>query len=167
MELDRCDLEVGIFDFAWQLQDRPKSIRPGFEYRDCTDGLIWTRPKSKAGRRAVPMTAPVWAMMAQYISAMSGPNPHGLMWRHADGRPISPHDADNAWRALIERSGVRYRSMHATRHTTNTLLNNKGVTQETRMQVSGHSTAVAQKGYVHVDHEPARAALSNLNELLN
>lgn len=167
MELDRCDLGAGIFDFAWQLQDRPKSIRPGFEYRDCTDGLIWTRPKSKAGRRAVPMTAPVWAMMTQYISAMSGPNLHGLMWHHADGRPISPHDADNAWRALIERSGVRYRSMHATRHTTNTLLNNRGVTQETRMQVSGHSTAVAQKGYVHVDHEPARAALSNLNELLS
>ncbi|SIC54968.1 Putative phage integrase [Mycobacteroides abscessus subsp. abscessus] len=164
MELDRCDLEEGVFRITWQLQDRPKKIKAGFEYRDCTEGLIWTRPKSK--RRSPPMTEPVWKMMRQHVDNKSGPNPHGLVWHHRDGRPISPHDADNAWRALIEASGVRYLSMHATRHTSITLLNNARVTQETRMSISGHSTVKAQEGYVHSDIEAERAALSNLNELL-
>ncbi|SID01447.1 Putative phage integrase [Mycobacteroides abscessus subsp. abscessus] len=61
----------------------------------------------------------------------------------------------------------RYRSMHSARHTTSTLLNKARVSQETRMKVVGHSTAAAHQGYVHVDHETARAALSNLNELLD
>lgn len=167
MQLDRCDLEDGIFDFAWQLQDRPKNIRAGFEYLDCTEKLIFTRPKSKASRRYVPMTKPVLRRMKAYVEAMAGPNPHGMLWHHPDGRPISPHDADEAWHKLIDKSGVQYRSMHATRHTANTLLNNAGVTQETRMKVAGHSSAIAQQAYVHVDHEPARVALSNLNELLS
>lgn len=167
MELDRCDLDNGIFNFAWQIKYRPKrKIRPGFVYRDLTDTLIFTPPKSKNSRRLVPMTTPVWQRMSTYVESKSGPNPHNLVWHHPDGRPISPDDVADAWGELIEKSGVRYRSMHATRHTANTQLNEKGVSQETRMKVSGHSTVRAQEGYVHVDHETARAALSNLNELL-
>ncbi|SPX87626.1 tyrosine-type recombinase/integrase [Mycobacteroides abscessus] len=168
LELDRCDLQDGVFHFDWQLQYRPKrKIRPGFEYRDCTEKLIFTPLKSKKSHRHVAMTDPVWRMMKQYIEAKSGPNPHGLVWHHPDGRPLSPGDADDAWRELIEKSGVRYRSMHATRHTTNTLLNNARVTQETRMAISGHSSVRAQEGYVHADIEAQRTALSNLNELLS
>lgn len=48
--------------------------------------------------------------------------------------------------------------MHSARHTTSTLLNKARVSQETRMKVVGHSTAAAHQGYVHVDHETARAA---------
>ncbi|SIH65323.1 Putative phage integrase [Mycobacteroides abscessus subsp. abscessus] len=167
LELDRCDVDEGVFHFDWQLQYRPKrKIRPGFEYRDCTEKLIFTPLKSKKSHRHVAMTNPVWKMMGEYIEAKSGPNPHGLVWHHPDGRPLSPGDADEAWNELIEKSGVRYRSMHATRHTTNTLLNNARVTQETRMAISGHSTVKAQEGYVHADIEAQRAALSNLNELL-
>lgn len=167
MELDRCDLENGVFNFAWQIKYRPKrAIRPGFNYRNLTETLIFTPPKSAKSRRFVPMTAPVLARMKTYIQSKTGPNPHSLVWHHPDGRPISPDDISDAWQVLIEKSGVRYRSLHATRHTANTLLNSAGVSQETRMQVSGHSTARAQEGYVHVDQEVARAALSNLNELL-
>lgn len=168
MELDRCDLENGVFNFAWQIKYRPKrKIRPGFVYRDLTDSLIFTLPKSKNSRRYVPMTKPVLKRMRAYLESKAGPNPHGLVWHHPDGRPISPDDISDAWAVLIEKSGIRYRSMHTTRHTANTLLNNAGVSQETRMKVSGHSTVRAQEGYVHVDHEAARTALSNLNELLS
>ncbi|MBF9349268.1 hypothetical protein BKG80_18940 [Mycobacteroides chelonae] len=167
LELDRCDTEEGIFHFDWQLQYRPKrKIRPGFEYRDCTAKLIFTPLKSAKSHRHVAMTDPVWKMMKQYLQEKSGPNPHRLVWHRADGSPLSPGDADDAWGNLMERSGVRYRSMHATRHTTNTLLNNARVAQETRMAISGHSTVKAQEGYVHSDIEAQRAALSNLNELL-
>ncbi|WP_228844418.1 site-specific integrase [Mycobacteroides abscessus] len=167
MELDRCDLDAGLFDFSWQLQQIAGELPAGFEYRPCYKSLLWTRPKTKAGRRVAPMTAPVLQMMREYDRMHTGPNPHGLVWHHQDGRPVSPREAAREWKALVERAGVPYRSMHSARHTTSTLLNNAGVSQETRMKVIGHSSVVAQQIYVHVDHEPARAALSNLNELLS
>lgn len=166
MEWDRCDLEKGLFDFAWQLQQLPPELPRGFKHRPCHLSLAWTKPKTKAGARVAPMTKPLQAIMEAYAKADTGPNPHGLVWRHPDGHPISPTDASDAWRALVKAAGVPYRSMHSARHTTSTLLNNAGVSQETRMKVIGHSSVVAQQIYVHVDHEPARAALSNLNELL-
>ncbi len=166
MEWDRCDLEAGLFDFSWQLQQLPPELPRGFKHRPCHLSLAWTKPKTKAGARVAPMTTPLLAIMEAYAKADTGPNPHGLVWRHPDGHPISPTDASDAWRTLVKAAGVPYRSMHSTRHTTATLLNNAGVSQETRMKVVGHSSAVAQQIYVHVDHEPARAALSNLNELL-
>lgn len=167
MESDRCDLIEGLFDFGWQLQQLPSGLPKGFNYRPCYKSLVWTKPKNKAGDRIAPMTAPVWAMMKTYVANDTRPNPHGLVWRHEDGHPISPTDASEAWRALLKAAGVRYRSMHSARHTTSTLLNKARVSQETRMKVVGHSTAAAHQGYVHVDHETARAALSNLNELLD
>ncbi|MDM3911028.1 site-specific integrase [Mycobacteroides abscessus] len=166
MEWDRCDLEKGLFDFSWQLQQLPPELPRGFKHRPCHLSLAWTKPKTKAGARVAPMTKPLQAIMEAYAKTDTGPNPHGLVWRHPDGHPISPTDASDAWRALVKAAGVPYRSMHSARHTTATLLNNAGVSQETRMKVVGHSSAVAQQIYVHVDHEPARAALSNLNELL-
>lgn len=166
MEWDRCDLEKGLFDFSWQLQQLPPELPRGFKHRPCHLSLAWTKPKTKAGARVAPMTTPLLKIMNAYAESDTGPNPHGLVWRHPDGHPISPTDASDAWRALVKAAGVPYRSMHSARHTTATLLNNAGVSQETRMKVVGHSSAVAQQIYVHVDHEPARAALSNLNELL-
>lgn len=166
MEWDRCDLNEGLFDFAWQLQQLPPELPKGFNYRPCYMSLAWTKPKTKAGARVAPMTAPMLAMMKVYAATDAGPNPHGLVWRHPDGHPISPTDASDAWRNLVKAANIPYRSMHSARHTTATLLNNAGVSQETRMKVVGHSSAVAQQIYVHVDHEPARAALANLNELL-
>lgn len=166
MEYDRCDLADGLFDFGWQLQQLPAELPKGFNFRPCYKSLVWTKPKNKAGDRIAPMTAPVWAMMKTYVANDTGPNPHGLVWRHPDGHPISPTDASEAWRDLMKAAGVPYRSMHSARHTTSTLLNKARVSQETRMKVVGHSTAAAHQGYVHVDHETARAALSNLNELL-
>ncbi|TDZ92078.1 tyrosine-type recombinase/integrase [Mycobacteroides salmoniphilum] len=167
MEWDRCDLKDGLFDFGWQLQQLPTELPRGFKHRPCHLSLAWTKPKTKAGARIAPMTKPLLKIMKAYAKADTGPNPHGLVWRHPDGHPISPTDASDAWRALVKAAGIPYRSMHSARHTTATLLNNAGVSQETRMKVVGHSSAVAQQIYVHVDHEPARAALSNLNELLS
>ena len=96
-----------MFDFAWQLQqlkrvhgcgepdsdkkypcgrnDRPGycpqahwDLPDGYEYRECYRSLLWTRPKSSAGTRIVPIVPPLLAMLKQRAKR-TGPNPHNLV----------------------------------------------------------------------------------------
>jgi len=100
------------------------------------------------------------------LKAGEGPNPSGLVFHHADGRPISPEEDHAAWKALLKLAEVQDAPLHAARHTTATLLQQAGVDEQTRMQVMGQSSIVAHRGYVHVDRTHARKALNNLAQLL-
>jgi integrase len=50
-------------------------------------------------------------------------------------------------------------SFHSFRHTFASLLTNKGVNEETRMKLTGHSTRDAHAGYTHHEAELLRAAI--------
>jgi integrase len=138
---------------------------PGFEARQCYGTLWWTRPKTKAGTRIVPILPP----MVQAFKRMRDVNvcnPHGLVWHRADGEPIRPEDDHLAWKALLKAADVPDAPLHAARHTTATLLHSAGVDEDTRMLILGHSTATATRGYVHVDRTRTRAAVGNLAALM-
>lgn len=243
---DRVDLEAGLLDLSWQLQEfrkvhgcgdggglghhrndapRPSVLPPippvappmglhrsaypcgkqragycpqarwdfppGFEFVECHGSLVWTRPKTHAGKRAVPMAAPLVAMLrAHYNTTQEHPNPHGLVW-HRGGRPVSPRDDRDAWVAACEAAGLAKRSpltavsqpakrdnrrnikweieppvLYVTRHTTATLLMAAGVPEQTRMRIMGQSSVEAHRGYAHVDHTLTRAAVAALDGLV-
>ncbi|AHY26949.1 tyrosine integrase [Mycobacterium phage Nairb] len=193
LEIERVDLDRMQLDLSWQLQQlkrvhgclyddgRPTcgktrvgycprakwDIPAGREYRECYRSMVWTRPKTKAGQRIVPLPMPLADMLAMHIEATAGdPNPHGLVWRHRDGRPIMPTDENELWHALVSAAELPQVEQYATRHTTATLLESLDVPADVRMQIMGQSSAVAHRAYVHVDQSRTRPALNRLAELL-
>jgi integrase len=188
---DRVDLEHGLFDFAWQLQqlkkvhgcpvkdDKPTCGRQrpsycpqahwdfedGFEYRECYKSLVWSRPKTKKGTRIVPIVAPLLEMLKRH-AGHGGPNPRNLVWHFPDGRPLSPTDDHERWTEVLKLAEVPHVELHAARHTTATMLQSMGVDEDTRMAIMGQSSAAAQRMYVHVDQAQSRAALDKIANLL-
>ena len=162
----RVDFDAGVFDFAWQLQQLYGDLPAGFEFRPCHKALIWTRPKSRAGKRVVPVAVPLLGLLRRQQSQGAGPNPHNLVWHHPDGRPVSPREDFQAWKQLLARAEMDSVPLHMARHTAATMLQEAGVSEQTRMKIMGHSSVEAHRGYVHVDHSQARAAVATLEGLL-
>lgn len=190
LEWSRVDLNAKEFDLSWQLKQLKKThgcgkrltdgwpcgktrvsacpqafwdIAAGIEYRTCQGSLLWTRPKTDAGKRIVPIVEPLAEILAlHYRDTLAQPNPHGLVWHWPDGRPIGEKQEWELWTALLDAAEVPRIDQYATRHTTATLLDELGVPQDVRMQIMGHSSKVAAKAYVHVDQTRARAALEKL-----
>lgn len=190
LEWNRVDLDNGLMDLSWQLQQLTKAhgcggtcgkTRPsacpqahwdfedGYEWRDCHGSMVWTRPKTASGVRVVPIIPGLVEMLRKH-SEIVEPNPHGLVWHHPDGRPISEKDDHTAWQHLLKTAGITAEGetlpIHAARHSTATLLQAAGVAEEVRMRIMGQSSVAAHRGYVHVDQTQTRAALANLSELL-
>lgn len=193
---DRTDLDAGLIDLSWQLQQLKKThgcgdpdpegvypcgrrrpgycpkalwrMPPGFEHRACYRSLVWTRPKTSAGTRLVPLAAPLLMLLREHRAATPDTE-HNLVWTHADGRPVGPHDDHEHWRALLSGAGFGepLPGLHAARHTTATLLLIAGVPEQIRMQIMGQSSVVAHRGYLHVSQDLARDAVAVLSPLID
>ncbi|MGK2880841.1 MAG: site-specific integrase [Mycobacterium sp.] len=194
LEWNRIDFDNALFDLSWQLKQLTKThgcgekvdgkwpcgkqrvsfcpgahwdIASGIEYRECAGSLLWTRPKTAAGKRAVPIAPPLVDMLRDHQAATTDqPNPHGLVWCHRDGRPIGEKQEWDLWIGLLEKAGLPRVDQYSTRHTTATLLDELGVTEDVRMQIMGQSSKIAHKAYMHVDQTRTRAALGKLAALL-
>lgn len=191
LEWDRVDLDRGLVDISWQLHRVPKAhgcgapdgkaypcgrVRPSFcpqsrwhipaamEWRECAGTLVWTRPKTRAGRRVVPLIPAVVDILRALPD--DGPNPHGLVFRHADGRPISTEDDQRAWKALLIAADVPHAPQHSIRHSTATLLLESGVDAHIVQSVIGHSDIAMTRHYQHVNNELAARAWSKLAALM-
>jgi integrase len=170
LEWDRVNLDEGWIDLAWQLQRLPKDYAPGpgVEARRIAGTLWWTRPKSEAGKRVLPIyhLPPLMAALAGLYGHIQPYNPHGLVFHHDDGRPISPEEHYADWKALLQAAGVAHVPMHTIRHTTTTLLRKAGVPLDIRMRITGHSSVEAHSAYVHLEREDDALALGNLSALM-
>lgn len=169
VEWARVNLDEGYVDLGWQLQRMKKGWTPpaGFEARQCSGTLWWTRPKSKAGSRVVPLLPVMVEALRQLKDIDTGLNPHNLVWHHDDGRPITPEEFHSGWKALLADAEVPDAPAHSIRHTTATLLQAAGVDDQTRELLLGHSSAAVTRAYVHIDKSRQRAAVhGGLTELM-
>jgi integrase len=186
LEWDRVDPDAGVVDLAWQLQQVDKShgcddpcgkkrasfcpqarwdLPTGFEYRECVGTLLWTRPKTSAGTRIVPIVEPLRVMLEKHRQR-PGPNPHNLVWHRPDGRPLTRHDDAKHWGSVLAEAKLPKVDVYAIRHSTATLLQELGVAEETRMAIMGQSSAAAHRMYIHIDQSQAKMALHKLESLL-
>lgn len=181
LEWDRVDFERGTIDLAWQLQRLPHrhgcggacghkragncparvlAVPPGFEYRPTSaPSLYLTRPKSRAGQRAIPL-------IPQLARALASLPRKGPLVFHDNGTPIDPKADSAAWGAALEAAGLPKVPLHAARHTTATLLRNGGVDQRTITRIMGHASAAVTDAYLHEDDSLARAAMAGLGRTL-
>ena len=191
LEWSRVNLEDGLLDLSWQLKQLKKAhgcgkrhsdgtwpcgkqrvsacpaafwdLAPGIEYRECRGSLVWTRPKTEAGKRIVPIAPPLKGMLELHRQhTQDQPNPHDLVWHYPDGKPIAPKQEWAMWVSLLDAAGLPRIDQYATRHTTATLLDYLGIPQDVRMQIMGHSSKVAAKAYIHVDQTRTRTAVEKL-----
>lgn len=140
----------------------------GKEYRECHRSMVWTRTKTASSKRAIPIVAPLLEMLRIHaMQTAQQPNPHGLIWHHLDGRPISETDENELWHEFLRAAGLpRIEQYAATRHTATTLLRQLGTPDDVRMKITGHSSREAHEAYLHLDQSESREALEKLAQRL-
>jgi integrase len=192
MEWDRVDLVENRLDVSWQLQELQKvhgcgdpvhtkypcgkvrvsfcphakwDFPPGFENRLCERSLVWTKPKTQRSDRGLPIIAPLADILEQ-LKQSDGRNPHGLVFHHPDGTPITQSQDQKAWRALLMKAGVPHRPQHTLRRTAATLLRAAQVDEQTRMSLFGHASLTVQRTYAGSTWEHDSAAMGKLADML-
>lgn len=149
--------------------ERHWDLPPDFEYEVCHRSKVWTRPKTDAGGRDLPILGPLLVKL-RALHDVQGVNPHGLVWHYPDGRPIGPREDYQSWKTLLLEAGViaegETLTMHVARHTAATILRSAGVDEQSRLELFGHATADSQRIYAHPDLERHRLMMAPLGELL-
>ncbi|AXH46882.1 endonuclease [Mycobacterium phage Aminay] len=152
---------------------RSFDVDPGDDYMELWKGMAWTRPKTTAGKRVVPVLPALARRLVEHQAATADePNPHNLVWHHRDGRPIGHKDDHELWQEVLITAGVRGPDgppidQHRTRNTALTTLLNAGVDPHIVDSTIGHSDVSMTRGYQYVDLTAARRAFDHLSDLLD
>lgn len=170
------DFDDETIDISWQLKPLPYRVKGdrasgfripvGYEAQPLVDAYHLVRPKTKAGRRIIPMVPWMKAALLDWQRQQTGPNPYDLLWPANNGRPRNDKEDRNEWRALCERANVGPYDLYAARHTAATLLRRAGVDDETIIAIMGHASILSTKAYLHTDTQRAREALAKVARVL-
>lgn len=140
-------------DLSWQLQHLPRNRnRPdGWEERHITGRAYWTRPKSRAGQRALPLVEPVRGSLLA-ARATWRENPWGLVWTDPAGLPIKAPDDRATWHAIQQEAGAKHPSgrpwhVHEMRHTAASILLRFGTSEHHVAAILGQEVLV--RAYAH------------------
>ncbi|GLE59590.1 putative phage integrase [Mycobacteroides chelonae] len=194
LELDRLNLKDEVADFGWQLQQHTRThgcgsqradkswpcgrikagycpeahweLPKGFEHRECYKSLLWTRPKSDDGQRMMPIVEPLLTMLREHVKADPWPNPHGLVWHHRDGRPISPREDNTLWHAVFKEACVTTGDPYTARHTMGTGFLQLHINPKITRDIMGHADEQTTEIYQHVDLDLRREALKKWSDRL-
>ncbi|ROP30930.1 site-specific integrase [Couchioplanes caeruleus] len=152
-------------------------------------GRLFKAPKSRKGRRWVPLAAPAQEALSRHRGAQAQEREffgvdyqdHGLVFCRADGTPLRPDRVTVEFRQHVANCGLPPCPLHDTRHGACSLMLAGGVPIEIVQMILGHSSPeVTRRVYAHLmrsqtaaqveaaaklltHHRPARrAAVSNL-----
>jgi integrase len=157
LEWDRV---TDVIDLSWQLQ-RISDIDTApadYEYRLIRGGLYWTRPKSKAGWRIIPLVDPLKTILDRWRQ-IAPPNPYGLVFtrqtvrghgvtRKGETVPLDPDYITRLWPLVRKAAEIDKRvRLHDIRHTTVDLLLAAGVPEDIVQEIVGHSTRAMTRQY--------------------
>ena len=175
---EHVDFDRERIDVSWQLQtlryaDREREqfqVPDGYEARRLEGAWHLTRPKTARGQRIIPMLP--WMREPLEAWAQVAPESrHGLVWPRADGKPRDSKADRAEWVELQAEAGVAHPSgrpyvLHEARNNTATLLLAAKVDPAIITAILGHSSIVTSRGYMAVDEQMIRDALSRAHALL-
>lgn len=175
LEVDRVTDHI---DFSWQIarldvDDKGRPVAPAdYETRELPnqDGkrrYFWTRPKSSRGWRIIPLVDPLKSILERHIATME-PNPYGLMFVSATGKPLSPDQHSKNWRKLLADAGIEGDIvLHGARHTAVDLLYAAGVPEDLIQEIVGHSSRGMTRSYkTRGNSERLTAAMQQMSALV-
>jgi len=171
---DDVDLADGVLRVRWQLQRlayehgcarRGQPPTCGQKPLRCPHrqgGVVYSRPKSRAGSRDVVLPAPVAEELRIHRKLQleerlvagtaweEGPR-GGLVFCQPNGRPIDPRRDYADWLAMLKAAGVSRHRVHDARHSTATFLLEAGVDVKVVAEILGHSQSwFTRDTYQHV-----------------
>jgi integrase len=138
-------------------------------------GRFFKQPKSRAGRRWIPLAPPAQTALAQHQIRQSkdrtefGPDytDHGLIFALPDGNPLRPGSVTTAFEAHVRACGLPKIRLHDTRHGACSLMLAGNVPLPVVQMIMGHSSpAVTQRVYAHVMRTATADQISTASELL-
>jgi integrase len=122
-------------------------------------GLLFKGPKSRAGRRWVPLAGPARKALRRHRSAQKAERKdfgedyrdHDLVFCGPDGDPLRPGCVTVAFAAHVTACGLPQIRLHDTRHGACSLLLAGGVPIEVVQMILGHSSpSVTRNVYTHL-----------------
>jgi len=127
--------------------DQKLDIPVDYDYRNITGGLYWTRPKSNAGWRILPLVDPLRSIIEFHIASRPA-NPWGLVFTREDNRPIDPDQDTRRWKTVLEETGIdKDVVLHGLRHTAVDLLYEAKVPEDLIPMIVGHSDRAMSRSY--------------------
>lgn len=150
LEWDRVD---ELIDLSWQMQriGANQTVPANYERRRITGGLWWTRPKSRAGWRMVPLVQPLRGILNEWRTH-APKNEWGLVFTRVaeDGSriPLDPDYITRLWPEVLKAAGITRRiRLHDARHTAVDLLYAAGIAEADIKEIVGHSTVEMSRAY--------------------
>jgi integrase len=162
---------------AWESVDLDAStvtVRQALQ-RQPSGGLVLVPPKSRAGRRTIPMPGQLVealrahrvAQATERLAAGSVWTDSGMVFTGPTGKPVDPRADHREWQRLLRKACVPAARLHDARHTAATLLLAQGVPARVVMELLGHSQITLTLGtYTHVVPELARDAAARMGYAL-
>jgi integrase len=165
-----------LLGLRWQDVDLDRGTLTVLQTIQVIDGKIETGvPKSKGSRRTVTIEPPAldalkaWRTRQIEERLKAGPawTDNGLVFTSQIGTPLFARNVSRRWHQLLDAAKIERRGMHATRHTTATLLMAAGEHPKVVQELLGHATiALTLDTYSHVTEGQRKQATAKLGALL-
>src|SRR3954469_9399644 len=156
------------------LEHATLTVRRGV-HRVRGQGLVYEEPKADRSRRTLALPAPlVESLRAHRAAQLEERLAAGAEWANLDlifaqrnGKAIERKSDWRAWKALLQKAGVRNVRRHDGRHTAATLLLSEGVHPRVVMEVLGHAQMrTTTDTYSHVMPALGRDAADRMGRAL-
>lgn len=136
-------------------------------------GLVFTRPKTKKSRNAVPIPPPFIPFLVDHqtrqdeMRAVAGElwQEHKVVFSRPDGRPLDPRQDYEEFKELLAEAGIDDRRLYdGSRHTAGTILNELGVDMPTIMEILRHTQISQTRRYVKGRSHLSKDAMRRVGE---
>ncbi|MEU1537365.1 tyrosine-type recombinase/integrase [Actinacidiphila glaucinigra] len=136
-------------------------------------GLVFTRPKTKKSRNAVPIPPVFIPFLADHkarqeaMQAAAGElwEEHHVVFSRPDGRPLDPRADYGEFKELLAEAGIDDRRLYdGSRHTAGTILNELGVDMTTIMEILRHTQISQTRRYVKGRSYLSKDAMRRMGE---
>ncbi|MFG2299683.1 tyrosine-type recombinase/integrase [Actinacidiphila glaucinigra] len=136
-------------------------------------GLVFTRPKTKKSRNAVPIPPVFIPFLVDHkarqeaMRAAAGElwEEHHVVFSRPDGRPLDPRADYGEFKELLAEAGIDDRRLYdGSRHTAGTILNELGVDMTTIMEILRHTQISQTRRYVKGRSHLSKDAMRRMGE---
>ncbi|GAA2409890.1 site-specific integrase [Streptomyces pulveraceus] len=136
-------------------------------------GLVFTRPKTKKSRNAVPIPPVFIPVLSDHrvqqdeMRAAAGDlwQEHKVVFSRPDGRPLDPRQDYEEFKELLAEAGIDDRRLYdGSRHTAGTILNELGVDMPTIMEILRHTQISQTRRYVKGRSHLSKDAMRRMGE---
>jgi len=170
-----------LFGLRWydvDMEERTITIRQTVQRLKGVDeksSLRFDTPKSKAGRRTIPLLKEIASKLQKHHAkqlkerelAGSSWVEHDLVFTTEFGMPVDPRNFQRVLSRVVDKAGIPHVNIHALRHAFSTRAGEIGVKIDVVSKAMGHSDVrLTAKTYTHTLSEHMKNEMNKMEKLL-